>query len=72
VCAKTDRKKTLHKFCAFLQENMTKLLCGDGGFCQSIEIVFKYGFKSNKFFSKKLFIWDYIGKNILTIKLERC
>ena len=48
---------------------MTKLLCGTGGFCQSIEMVFKYGYKSSKFFSKKLFVWDYIGDYIITFCL---
>uniref|UniRef100_A0A7M5X9F3 DENN domain-containing protein 5A n=1 Tax=Clytia hemisphaerica TaxID=252671 RepID=A0A7M5X9F3_9CNID len=43
-------------------ENMTKLLCGNEGFCQSIELVFKYGYKSSKFFTKKLFVWDYIER----------
>ena len=49
---------------------MTKLLCGTGGFCQSIEMVFKHGFKSSKFFSKKLFVWDYIGRNLLFLSDE--
>lgn len=53
-------------------ENMTLLLCGENGFCDSLELAFRHGFKSNRFFSKKIFIWDYLEKvceDVLDTKL---
>jgi hypothetical protein len=43
-------------------ENMTVLLCGKDGFCQSVQLVFQYGYKCNRLFSKKLFVWDYLER----------
>lgn len=43
-------------------DNMTYLLCGEGGFCDALQLVFQYGFKASRLFGKKLFVWDYIER----------
>ena len=42
--------------------NLTILLCGDGGLVPSLEQVLGFGFKSSRFFSRNLYLWDYLGK----------
>ncbi|XP_047141375.1 DENN domain-containing protein 5B isoform X1 [Hydra vulgaris] len=44
------------------EENMTFLMCGEGGFCEAMKLVFLHGYKSTRLFAKKLFVWDYIKK----------
>ncbi|CAG0883869.1 unnamed protein product [Darwinula stevensoni] len=40
--------------------NLTILLCGDGGLVPSLEQVLGFGFKSSRFFSRNLYLWDYL------------
>ncbi|KAK3098446.1 hypothetical protein FSP39_019539 [Pinctada imbricata] len=42
--------------------NLTFLLCGDQGLVHCLELVFQYGFRSSRLFSRKFFIWDYFEK----------
>eukprot|EP00794_Sanderia_malayensis_P012905 gene12905-14235_t len=44
------------------QESFTYLLRGEGGFCQCMEVVFSYGFKSSRLFGRNIFLWDFIEK----------
>ncbi|XP_037943215.1 DENN domain-containing protein 5B isoform X2 [Teleopsis dalmanni] len=41
---------------------LTNLLCGDNGLVKCMEQVFTCGYRSTRFFSKNLYIWDYFTK----------
>lgn len=45
--------------------NVTALLCGESGLVPCLELVLHHGFRSSRIFSRNLFLWDYLRKNII-------
>ena len=43
------------------RNNLTSLMCGENGLVQSMDQVFTFGFKYQKFF-KRLYVWDFLEK----------
>lgn len=41
---------------------LTNLLCGDGGFVESLMAAFLLGFRSQRLFGRNLFLWDFFGE----------
>lgn len=51
--------------------NVTALLCGESGLVSCLELVFHYGFRSSRIFSRNLFLWDYLRKSISPRRHDR-
>lgn len=43
------------------------LLCGEQGLVRGLELVFQYGFKSGRLFTRNFYIWDYFCRSIFVI-----
>lgn len=44
---------------------LTNLLCGEGGFVESLMAAFMLGFRSQRLFGRNFFLWDFFGKPLL-------
>ncbi|XP_055857093.1 DENN domain-containing protein 5B isoform X1 [Episyrphus balteatus] len=42
--------------------SLTNLLCGEDGLVKCLEQVFLFGFRSSRFFSRNIYIWDFLLK----------
>ena len=41
--------------------SVTSILCGEYGLVNCMEMIFLFGFKSQKLF-KRLYVWDFLGR----------
>ncbi|CAL8357185.1 unnamed protein product [Lota lota] len=50
------------------RENLTVLLCGEGGLVQALHKFFLHGFRSNRLFQRNVFIWDFVEKAVVSME----
>lgn len=43
--------------------NVTALLCGESGLVPCLELVLHHGFRSSRYFTRNLYLWDYLRKS---------
>ena len=56
----------------FQRENLTVLLCGEGGLVQALHKFFLHGLRSNRLFQRNVFVWDFVGKGVNVFLIYSC
>uniref|UniRef100_A0A8C5AMH6 DENN domain-containing protein 5B-like n=1 Tax=Gadus morhua TaxID=8049 RepID=A0A8C5AMH6_GADMO len=51
----------------FQRENLTVLLCGEGGLVQALHKFFLHGLRSNRLFQRNVFVWDFVEKAVVSM-----
>uniref|UniRef100_A0A8C5FDM8 DENN domain-containing protein 5B-like n=1 Tax=Gadus morhua TaxID=8049 RepID=A0A8C5FDM8_GADMO len=49
------------------RENLTVLLCGEGGLVQALHKFFLHGLRSNRLFQRNVFVWDFVEKAVVSM-----